>query len=186
MARAKEFDDQTVVRAARDVFWERGYVATSLAQLQAATGLSKSSLYETYGSKRGLFGRAAANYLDEIIAPRLRPLETPDAGPAELVEYFSSLARSFRDSPERLARRGCLVLNTAMELNDLDAAAAEIVTSYRARIRQAIFAAVRGAAAPERTADILTAALIGLMVTARLDPLLAASLADALAAQVRA
>ena len=58
MGRHKQFDDTVVVRAARDVFWQRGYASTSLADLEAATGLSRSSMYQTYGSKRGLFDRA--------------------------------------------------------------------------------------------------------------------------------
>ena len=71
MARSREFDDAEAVSAARDLFWERGYASTSLAQLQAATGLSKSSLYETFGSKRALFQRAADDYLSRIIEPQL-------------------------------------------------------------------------------------------------------------------
>ncbi len=105
MARSKEFDDRTAVTAARDVFWERGYASTSLAQLQAATGLSKSSLYETYGSKRALFTRAAENYLEQAITPRLAPLEAPGAGKAELAAYFSGLAEFFTAAPTGLPAR---------------------------------------------------------------------------------
>ncbi len=182
MARSKEFDDRTAVTAARDVFWERGYASTSLAQLQAATGLSKSSLYETYGSKRALFTRAAENYLEQVITPRLAPLEAPGAGKAELVAYFSGLAEFFTAAPNRIARRGCLLLNTAMDLNDLDEDAADLVRGYRERVRRAFLAI----AADEQKAEILTAAQIGLMVTSRLDPALAASLARTLAVEVSA
>ncbi|MBT0768782.1 TetR/AcrR family transcriptional regulator [Kineosporia sp. J2-2] len=186
MARGKGFDDLTAVTAARDVFWERGYGSTSLAQLQAATGLSKSSLYETYGSKRDLFGRCAQNYLDLVIGPRIAPLETGDAGKDVLVRYFSDLAELFRTAPDRLARRGCLLLNTATDLNDLDAAAAGLVRDYRDRVRTAFLAVARRVrvADPEHRAELLTAGQIGLMVTSRLDPALAAGLADALAREV--
>ncbi|NQX12452.1 TetR/AcrR family transcriptional regulator [Microbacteriaceae bacterium VKM Ac-2855] len=175
MARQKTFEDAAVASAARDVFWRHGYVATSLAQLQAATGLSKSSLYESYGSKRGLFDRAIRDYLDTVIDPLLAPLEAEGAGRAELTAYFAALARLFREAPHPIARRGCLLLNTAMELDDLDADAARAVADYRERIRTAF--ANAHAADP----DLLTAAQIGLMVTSRLDPAQAADLADALA-----
>lgn len=176
MARQKAFDDTAVAAAARDVFWRHGYSATSLAQLQVATGLSKSSLYESFGSKRGLFDRAIASYLAEVIDPLLAPLEADGAGPRELAAYFGSLARLFREAPEPIARRGCLLLNTAMELDDLDADAARTVAAYRARIRAAF--AHASAADP----DVLTATQIGLMVTSRLDPAAAAALAESLAA----
>ncbi len=185
MARSKEFDDLTAVTAARDVFWERGYAATSLTQLQAATGLSKSSLYETYGSKRALFTRAAENYLEKVFGPRLAPLETPDAGRDELVAYFTGLADVFAGAPDRIARRGCLLLNTAMDLNDLDKEAAILVRGYRDRVRAAFFGIASGLRdAPEEEAEILTAAQIGLMVTVRIDPALASALARSLATRV--
>lgn len=190
MARTREFDDETVVRAARDVFWERGYASTSLAMLQAATGLSRSSLYETYGSKRGLFDRATRCYLDEVIGPLLGPLEQPGSGRDELVAYFRSLARAIGSAPPRIARRGCLLLNTAMELNDLDDAAADLVRDYRRRVRTAIRQALGSMADGVRdldsTADMLTAGQIGLMLTSRIEPAQAASLAETFAADLQA
>jgi TetR/AcrR family transcriptional regulator, transcriptional repressor for nem operon len=201
--RSKAFDDATAVAAARDAFWEHGYASTSLAQLQAATGLSKSSLYETYGSKRGLFDRAVQSYLEVVIAPRLGPLETGTAGRAELVAYFTGLAGFFAQAPDRIARRGCLLLNTAMELTELDPAAAELVRAYRLRVRTAfaavahtIFSApaqtseltassIDPTAEADRRADLLTAGQIGLMLTSRLDPALAAQLATTMADDVR-
>jgi AcrR family transcriptional regulator len=189
MARTRAFDDAQVVRAARDVFWERGYAASSLAQLQQATGLSKSSLYETYGSKRGLFGRAAEGYLAEIIDPRLAPVEAVGAARGELVGYFASVATLLRSAPDRVARRGCLLLNSAMELDDLDAGAAALVGGYRARVRAAFRRAIRNSgvdrAVADRRADLLTAGMIGVMVTSRLDPVVAADLADTIAADIR-
>jgi TetR/AcrR family transcriptional repressor of nem operon len=196
VARPKAFDDATAVTAARDVFWEHGYASTSLAQLQAATGLSKSSLYETYGSKRGLFDRAVQNYLDVVITPRLGPLEAAGADRAALIAYFTGLAEFFTRAPDRMARRGCLLLNTAMELTELDPAAADLVRKYRLRVRTAFAGAVHAILAepggdpehgvdPERRADLLTAGQIGLMLTSRLDPAVAAGLAESLAADVR-
>jgi TetR/AcrR family transcriptional repressor of nem operon len=190
MARNKEFDDDAAVRAARDVFWRHGYASTSLSQLQQETGLNKSSLYQSYGSKRGLFERAVGSYLDEVIDPLLHDLEAPGAGAEELAAYFESLAQLFRTAPPEIADRGCLLLNTAMELNDLDAEAAKAVAAYRGRVRAAFFGAARAStsdiAEAERRADLLTASHIGMMVTSRVDPATAAALADTLAAEARA
>jgi TetR/AcrR family transcriptional repressor of nem operon len=189
MARSREFDLDTVVRAARDVFWERGYSSTSMAQLQAATGLSRSSLYETFQSKRGLFGYAIDSYLGEVIGPLLGPMEAPDSGRDELVEYFLSLSRFLRSAPDQIATRGCLMLNTFMELNDLDDDAATSVRGYRRRVRAAIHKSLTGSTGTVRdvegTADVLTAGQIGIMVTSRIDPIQAAELAETMATDIR-
>ena len=55
MARPQEFDTAEALYKAMDVFWRKGYEATSLADLLDATGLSKSSLYATFGGKREFF-----------------------------------------------------------------------------------------------------------------------------------
>lgn len=186
MVRGKEFDDLAVVRAARDLFWERGYASTSLSDLLTATGLSKSSLYQTYGSKRGLFGRAAANYTDEFVGLRLAPLGAPDAGVAEVVACFDGLIEYLRSAPQAQVRWGCMMVNIAVGLADLDEAAAVVVREFQRRMCDGYARALAGAVEdPERTARVLTAGWIGTTVLAHLDPALAADHAEALIADLR-
>jgi TetR/AcrR family transcriptional regulator, transcriptional repressor for nem operon len=190
VGRVKLFDDTTVVRAARDLFWQRGYASTSLADLEAATGLSRSSLYMTYDSKRGLFGRALRNYLDEVIWPMLAPMEATGAGREEIVGYFMAQAANLRRSRRSVLTQGCLIANTSTELNVLDAEALQVVVEYRNRVRAAIFRALGGMAESiqdrEAKADILTATQIGVMITARVSPNAAANLAETIATDVKA
>ena len=189
MGRHKQFDDTVVVRAARDVFWRRGYASTSLADLEAATGLSRSSLYLTYGSKRGLFDRALRSYLDELIWPMLAPMEASGAGREEIVGYFLAQAANLRRSRRSVLTHGCLIANTSTELNVLDADAVQVVLEYRNRVRAAIFHALGGMAEPihdrEAKAEILAATQIGVMISARVDPLAAAKLAETIATDVK-
>lgn len=189
MGRTRDFDEATAVRAARDVFWEHGYASTSLTQLQAATRLSRSSLYGTFGSKRGLFEAVTQHYLDEVVGPMVEPLEAPGSGQREIVAYFHSLS-DFVTSPTRpAATRGCLILNTTVELNALDDQAALMVQRYLDRVDAALFAALTMMSAtisdPRSKADILSAGQLGIMVTARLDPIRAAAVARAIAAEVQ-
>lgn len=189
MGRVRVFDENTAIRAARDVFWERGYASTSLAELQAATGLSRSSVYGTFGSKRGLFEAVTHNYLDEVVIPLLEPLEAPGSGQREIVAYFHALS-DFVISPTRPAAiRGCLILNTMVELNALDDRAAAMVQRYLDRVHAALFGALvtmSGAVTdPQGKADILSSGQLGIMVTARLDPIQAAALAHTIAADVQ-
>lgn len=193
MARKRSFDETAVLRAARDVFWERGYEATSLELLQAAMGLSRSSLYETFGSKRALFARVLDGYLADVIDPRLAPLERPGAGFASLVGYFNDFGRYLRLAPPDLAGRGCLLLNTATELAVLDDEAAAVVEAYRQRVAAVFLAVVTqatedgdlGDGATGRRADLLTAQVIGLFLTSRLSLPAAAGLADAISGEIQ-
>lgn len=113
MARHREFDDDTVVDLAMEAFWTNGYANTSPAQLAEATGVAKGSLYNAFGSKRDLFEQALQRY---------------DALGVEMTEKFLSAPgdtrhclRSFlrclvdADAAEEI-RRGCLAVNTAVEL----------------------------------------------------------------------
>jgi TetR/AcrR family transcriptional repressor of nem operon len=189
VGRLKQFDDATVVRAARDLFWQRGYASTSLADLEAATGLSRSSLYLTYGSKRGLFDRALRNYLDEVIWPLLAPMEATGAGREEIVGYFLAQAANLAGPPDSVLTHGCLIANTSTELNVLDSEAVQVVLEYRNRVRAAIFHALGGMAESihdrEAKADILAATQIGVMITARVNPMAAAKLAETIATDVK-
>lgn len=188
VGRRREFDDLVVVRAARDVFWGRGYASTSLADLETATGLSRSSLYQAFGSKRGLFDRAVESYCADIMWPVIERMEADMAGRDEVVAYFLALARHLR-GPVSVASRGCLMANTASELTILDTAATEVVRAFRDRLHQALLHALRavdGIQNCEAKAEVLSAAQIGLMITARFDPTRAATVAEAIAADVQA
>src|SRR6266480_6213904 len=97
MPRPRAFEEEQVVAAAKQVFWEQGYLKTSVGDLEEATGLSRSSLYMTFGSKRDLFAAALRVYLDTFVDRLLGPLESKDAGVREIVGYFKTLATLFKD-----------------------------------------------------------------------------------------
>ena len=188
MARTREFDDEKAVRAARELFWEHGYTATSLAALQAATGLSRSSLYAAYGSKRGLFQRATLNYLAEIIEPLLGPMEVAGAGAEEIAGFFLAVAAVCRSPHQRLAGRGCLLINSLLEADELDPETSGLVMGYRDRVYRATLNAtssIKGIEDAESRAEVLTAGHLGVMTTARIAPIAAAIASETIAADVR-
>src|SRR5258707_15488421 len=79
MARPRSFDEEEVLRAARDQFWTLGYAATSLDDLMAATGLGKGSLYGAFGSKRELFLRIVDEYCARGVEDVSKAPPGPDA-----------------------------------------------------------------------------------------------------------
>jgi TetR/AcrR family transcriptional repressor of nem operon len=146
MGRLQTFDSTTVVQSARDVFWDLGYDGASLADLESATGVNRSSLYHAFGSKRGLFDAAVADYRDTVISPRLRGLQADGAGRRELVAYFDELREAVGRLPLDSPRRGCLLVNCATGLATHDEPAREVVEAYRTELAAALRNSIDGAA----------------------------------------
>lgn len=187
VSRTRAFDTDAVLDAAVGAFWRRGYEATSLADLEEATGLSRSSLYQAFDSKHGLFTAALERYRLTNIDPALAAMEAPGAGADALHGYFTILATTLRSDPG-LAVRGCLIVNAMTERGGHDPAARAAGLAYLQRVTAAITNALQGAArddgeraAVTSRARILCAALIGALVTAHLDPHAAAQVCAELA-----
>ncbi|GAA2258190.1 TetR family transcriptional regulator [Streptomyces ruber] len=129
MARTKEFDPDAALQSALELFWRRGYEATSMSDLVEHLGIGRASLYATFGSKHELYLKALDRYSENQSPLLLRELSRP--GPAlpavrAVVRRFATEAAS---DEERL--RGCLVVNTATELAPHDdAAALRVVRSW--------------------------------------------------------
>jgi TetR/AcrR family transcriptional repressor of nem operon len=111
--RPREFDEDDVVARATDLFWRRGYHATSVRDLGEALGLSASSLYRTFGDKHALFLRALDHYRATDSAEARDQLLRPGPVPDVLRDWLIRMV----DLPEEgAAARGCFVVNTATEL----------------------------------------------------------------------
>ncbi|MDT3316579.1 TetR/AcrR family transcriptional regulator [Microbacterium sp. KSW4-11] len=176
MGRTATFDRDDVVRAARDVFWARGYAETGVAELEAATGLKRSSLYHAFGSKKGLFEAVVARYLDEVVRSRIGRLQRSDAGPDALEHYVAEMRRAIASGTPR-AQAGCLLLNAACApVVDDDPDVRALVTAYTDELRAAIAAGVDSArpeiSAASRAAlsEVCASLVIAALAVARVDP----------------
>jgi len=168
MGRHQTFDTAEAVRAARAVFWERGYEATALPDLERATGLSRSSIYHAFTSKRGLFDAAVDSYLDEVVRPRLRPLTGEDVAPEALDDYLVGLRDALLRGDTLPATSGCLLVNSANAPIGDDDSVAAVVEAYAAELRTAMTAGVR-ARLPHLTDDAqrtLSDVCVGLVISA--------------------
>src|ERR1700754_3319014 len=121
MARPREFDEEQVVRAARDRFWDAGYAATSMTDLAEATGLGKTSLYGAFGDKHALFMRIFDEYSTGAVQDARTALDGPDDGAFErLRAYLLDNAGGSAGNP-----RGCLLARGTAELAGVDAEVAD-------------------------------------------------------------
>jgi TetR/AcrR family transcriptional repressor of nem operon len=109
MARTKSFDEDAVLDQAVQLFWERGYEGTSLADLETHLGLGRQSLYNAFGDKHALFLKALDRYRRDMGGAALAHLDVPDAGLDAIRGFFRWSIESLT-SPD--ARHGCLVTNT--------------------------------------------------------------------------
>src|SRR6185369_16780433 len=117
MGRPRLFDLDGAVANALDVFWERGYGATTPAELLDAIGVGKGSFYNAFGSKHALFVQALRRYGDDRVAGLSRWFA--DSGPVRqsIKNYLERLAAP---ENEKAMRRGCFAANTAAELGRHD------------------------------------------------------------------
>ncbi|KUF16639.1 MULTISPECIES: TetR/AcrR family transcriptional regulator [Streptomyces] len=113
MARPRKFDEDHVLLAVRDEFWDKGYAATSLEDLLRVSGLGKGSLYGAFGDKQKLFLRVLRDYDDTNLLMLRERLESSARG-ADLVREFVLGPAS--DPTGAAARRGCLLANSNAEL----------------------------------------------------------------------
>lgn len=89
--RPRGFDRDVALRAIMLLFWEQGFDATSYTDLTVATGMSKPTLYATFGDKVELFRKAMMAYAEEAVKVYQQALQKPTA--REAVEACLRLAR---------------------------------------------------------------------------------------------
>ncbi|WP_410652971.1 TetR/AcrR family transcriptional regulator [Amycolatopsis sp. cmx-4-54] len=121
--RPRSFDEDQVIGGALDVFWRRGYTATSMRDLKEDLGILPGSLYAAYGDKHTLFLRALERYAGGAANQADALAEGPVL--THLRELLLSVLEAAREAPGR----GCLLGNTAAELLPADEAAGKIVHS---------------------------------------------------------
>lgn len=122
MVRLLEFDETEALTAATDAFRRLGYSGVSIKTLEAETGLSSGSIYNSFGSKDAVFTRVMRHYNDTVVEKRISTHLEGAKPVAGLIALFESLL----DEPDDGAF-GCLLTNSAIEFAGSDAdAVAEI------------------------------------------------------------
>jgi len=117
-------------------FWAKGYESTSLSDLTAATGLHKGSLYQAFGDKHALFIEALRRYLDEMLRRNreaLEAAETPLEGLRNVAHALVDLAGEDSDGA-----RGCMALNSLVELAPHDPDVCDVLRAHAARVHGGI------------------------------------------------
>lgn len=131
MARPREFDEDAVLEAAVRRFWRYGYEATSVRELADEMGITGASLYNAFGDKRSLFQRALAYYIENSFGERVARFEhvLPPRGAIEA--FFKEIIDRSVDDRDR---KGCLLVNSALEVAPHDPECRATVTDVLDRV----------------------------------------------------
>jgi AcrR family transcriptional regulator len=142
-----QFDETAVITAAMGVFWRRGYAAASISDLTEATGLSRSSLYQRFRDKDGLFQEALAAYTERV----MRRMKSAKADNAR--GRLEALLRGYlSDRSSRPA--GCLIARSCAEISELSAQGQAAALAGARREREILTGLLRdGVAAGELAKD---------------------------------
>ncbi|MFJ6209144.1 TetR/AcrR family transcriptional regulator [Lysinibacillus sp. NPDC092081] len=176
MARTREFDEEQALDAAMQLFWEKGYEATSLSDLTSRMGIQRPSIYSTFGDKKELFEVALRRYTTfHASHVRSRLQNYPS-----VIEAFSTFfAELIAEEYQENISRGCFCINTMVELAPHDERF-EIITREHQMYLTVIFQetierGIQSGELEENTdakslAQALIVALIGLTVMMKSRP----------------
>jgi TetR/AcrR family transcriptional repressor of nem operon len=142
MARPREFDADHVLEQAMHVFWAKGYAGTSLRDLIAAMGISKSSFYEAFNSKHELYLLVLDGYINNVLNQLVLTLSLGSSPRTAITIAFNDIIDGAIAGGDRL---GCLLANAAAESPPDDTGARECISSALARQEEAYFVAIVGA-----------------------------------------
>jgi TetR/AcrR family transcriptional repressor of nem operon len=124
MARPAKYPRETMLERAMDLFWTKGYEATSVQDLLNGLDIHRGTLYDSFGDKHGLYMEVLAHYRNTIGARLLKTLAQPGSKKAIIYQVFDLMTSTLATAE---GRRGCLLTNATMELSLSDAAVAGAV-----------------------------------------------------------
>jgi TetR/AcrR family transcriptional regulator, transcriptional repressor for nem operon len=176
MPRPREFDEEAALDAATAHFWSRGYEATSVRDLAVSMGLTSASLYNAFGDKRALYERALDRYVERGFRDRVRRFEHRLPPREVIAAFFAEIVELSVNDPHR---KGCLIVNSAMELAPHDRQFHRRLSGVLKEMEGFFLRCVSAGqedgsiltqTPAEEIAKTLLASLMGLRVLARVNP----------------
>ena len=173
MARTKDFDENEVLAKAIQLFWRKGYNGTSLQDLIAGLGISRSSLYDTFGDKHQLYLKALSTYRQTQVNVRNQILHAPVPAKEAIRQLMDlTIEQMIRDKQHK----GCFLVNSAVETAPHDKATNNIVCQNDQEVENAFYEVIKRGQAngeinrqqdPRALARFLFNNIVGLQVTGK-------------------
>ncbi|MEX0362321.1 MAG: TetR/AcrR family transcriptional regulator [Allomuricauda sp.] len=176
MPRAKQFNEEEILIKAMELFWEKGFHATSMQDLVSHLGINRASLYDTFGGKEELFNQAFSHYRSGA-SDMLRSLF--EKAPSVKAGFQQLFDMSIKESMEDPFRKGCFVVNTTTELIPGDGELLQILNENKSNMEHFFTQCIqkgiaRGEFHKDMDAESVAAMLFtlysGMRVVAKVDP----------------
>lgn len=136
MPRTKKFDKEEILHRAVQLFWKKGFHATSMQDLVDHLGINRASLYDTYGGKESLFNQAFEQYRSSNTSGLITFL----AGYNSVKEGLRALfERATQESVSDCDKKGCFIVNTTTELVPGDKIIGEALEKHRAGLENIFY-----------------------------------------------
>jgi TetR/AcrR family transcriptional repressor of nem operon len=142
MPRPRAFDEESVLDNAMNIFWSKGFEATSIQDLVDETGLNRASMYASFGDKKALFLRVLDHYSQKISVERFADLRNIEDGRTAIEKTFRDAAKT---GCAEGRHKGCLMVNSGMELAPHDPETAAIAHQSFRRAEDTFSAALKRA-----------------------------------------
>ncbi len=176
MARPAEFERETVLREVMNIFWRKGYQATSIKDVVDATQMQPGSIYLAFGNKQKLFLEAIHCYFTDIEQIAISTLHAQQPLAIRLTLFFTKMAEKTR---AKQTGNSCLLINTLLEMNEHDAEISVTVHEMLQQIEVLFVSALEKAKitgelpankVPEHIAKLLMVNMLGLRVYGKTNP----------------
>jgi TetR/AcrR family transcriptional repressor of nem operon len=128
MARTKNFDELESLEKALNLFWRKGYNATSIHDLVETMGINRASIYATWGDKHSLYIEALKRYRQKSSSWLLNEIRTEQSALAIIRNFVYHTIETNSNDRER---KGCFMVNASTELSNQDADVREIILDDR-------------------------------------------------------
>lgn len=140
MARTKDFDENEVLYKAINIFWYKGYNGTSMQDLVDGLGISRSSLYDTYGDKHTLFIKALESYQDQA-SGKICAIANSGAPAKETIKSLLEFITGGLISDQN--HRGCFIVNAEVEVAPHDAEVNQLVCESDHQVEDAFYEVIK-------------------------------------------
>src|SRR3569833_690038 len=140
MGKTKLFDEQAVLQKAICLFWDKGYNGTSMQDLVDGLGISRSSLYDTFGDKHALFLRSLENYRQMAAAKFQTIINESPTSKGAVRGLLDFTTRELLNDDEH---KGCFLVFAAVEVAPHDDEVNKIICQNDKQIEDFFYTAIK-------------------------------------------
>ena len=140
MARTKDFDENEVLSKAIRLFWHKGYNGTSMQDLVDGLGISRSSLYDTYGDKHALYIKALESYQNSSGNQMCNIINNTPSAKEAIKQLLEFITRNMLNDEQH---KGCFMVNAGVEVAPHDAEVNDLLCKNEQQLEEVFYKAIK-------------------------------------------